>query len=261
MEVVSPMVGQEARTLEGLHLFHYSLSNCSQKVRMVLAEKGIGWTSHHLDLLKNEHMTDEYRRVHPNGVVPALVHDGTIVIESSDIMEYLDEIYPEPPLRPMREHQLVEMRLWVARQDSIQLPLAVLSREFVFPAIAARNGGRASRSSIAGAVRAVDDALAEMNRHLRDREWIVGNAMSLADVAWAVDVHRFALMYFPMARCPALRAWFRRVKRLTSFRQAVLAHEPGGSRRRIFLYGCRRMLLRSHAGAPKWRNPRLLANA
>ena len=140
MEVLSPLVGQEARGLEGLHLYHYGLSNCSQKVRMVLAEKGIGWTNHHLDLAKAEHQTEAYRRVHPNGVVPAIVDDGTIVIESSDIMEDLDERFPNPPLRPSREHDLVEMRLWVARQDSIQRELTILSREFVFKAIGAING-------------------------------------------------------------------------------------------------------------------------
>ena len=247
--------------LEGLHLYHYGLSNCSQKVRMVLAEKGLGWTNHYVDLAKGEHTTEAYRRVHPNGVVPALVHDGTILIESSDIMEYLDECFPEPPLRPPGEHELVEMRLWVARQDSIQRALTVLSKEFIFRAIGSTNGAAASRSVIAGAVRAVGDALAEVNRHLADRTWIIGNALSLADVAWGVTVHRFAMMHFPMGGHPALRAWYRRVRRLTSFRQAVLAYEPAGLRRRVELYTLRRFLLRSHAGASRWRNPRLLADA
>ena len=100
MEVLSPLVGQEARTLEGLHLYHYGLSNCSQKVRMVLAEKGLGWTNHHLDLAKSEHMTESYLRINPNGVVPTLVHEGRPVVDSSVIMEYLDEEFPEVPLTP-----------------------------------------------------------------------------------------------------------------------------------------------------------------
>jgi glutathione S-transferase len=254
------MVGQEARALEGLHLYHYGLSNCSQKVRMVLAEKGLGWTNHHVDLSKAEHLTDAYRLVNPNGVVPALVHDGTIVIESSDIMEYLDDCFPDPPLRPAREHELVEMRLWVARQDSIQRNLAVLSQEFVFRALGQANGAPASRSTIAGAVRQVGDALAEVNRHLAGRTWLVGHALSLADIAWVVDVHRFALMHFPMAPYQPLRAWYRRVRRLTSFRQAVLAYEPTALRRRVHLYTLRRFLLRSHVGAGRWRDRRLLSH-
>ena len=260
MEVLSPLVGQEARALEGLHLYHYGLSNCSQKVRMVLAEKGLGWTNHHVDLSKGEHLMDVYRRVNPNGVVPALVHDGTIVIESSDIMEYLDECFPDPPLRPATEHGLVEMRLWVARQDSIQRALAVLSREFVFRAIGLANGAAPSGSTIAGAVRQVGDALAEVNRQLAGRAWIVGNALSLADIAWVVDVHRFALMHFPMAAHQSLCAWYRRMRRLTSFRQAVLSYEPAGFRRSVNLYTLRRFLLHSHVGSGRWRDPRLFSN-
>jgi glutathione S-transferase len=261
MEVVSPLVGQEARGLQGLHLYHYGLSNCSQKVRMVLAEKGLGWTNHHLDLAKAEHRTDAYRRVHPNGVVPALVHDGTIVIESSDIMEYLDERFPNPPLRPAGEHDMVQMRLWVARQDSIQRALVTLSNEFVFRAIGASNGAAPSRSTIAGAVRTVNDALAELNRHMCERTLMAGNALSLADVAWVVDVHRFALMHFPMFTYPNVRAWYRRMRKLTSFRQAVLAFEPSGFRRRVDLYTMRRWLTGSHVGSPRWRKPHFLADA
>jgi glutathione S-transferase len=260
VEVLSPLVGQEARALTGLHLYHYGLSNCSQKVRMVLAEKGLGWTNHYVDLAKREHLTDTYLRVHPNGVVPALVHDGTIVIESSDIMEYLDEVFPDPPLRPDHEHDLIQMRLWVARQDSIQRPLATLSGEFVFRATTQANGQRPSKSTIAGAVRVVADALAEVNRHLADRPWLIGNALTLADIAWAVDVHRFAMMHFPMFELPALRSWYRRVRRLTSFRQAVLAYEPPGLRRRVTLYTLRRFLLGSYVGSARWRNPRLIAH-
>src|SRR6185503_7530957 len=261
MEVVSPLVGQEARALEGLHLYHYGLSNCSQKVRMVLAEKGLGWTSHHVDLKKGEHETDAYWRINPNGVVPALVHDGAIIIESSDIMEYLDEQFPDPPLRPTRERELLQVRQWVARQDSIQRSLTVLSEEFVFRALGSTNGGPPSRSTIAGAVHVVGGALAEVNRSLNDRTWIVGDAMSLADIAWAVDVHRFALMRFPLGKYGALRSWYRRMRRLTSFRQAVLSYETVELRRRVGVYTLRRWVLRSHVGAAKWRNGRLLADA
>lgn len=261
MEVVSPLVGQEARGLSGLHLFHYGLSNCSQKVRIVLAEKGLSWTSHHLDLAKGEHATAAYLRINPNGVVPALVHDGVTVIESSDVMEYLDERFPEPALRPEGERARVQMRQWVARQESIQRALEILSREFLSPVLEGVAGPGASASTIAGAVRGVDHALGELNRHLAGRAWIVADTFSLADIAWAVDVHRFALMYFPMTDLANVRAWSRRVCRRPSFRQAVLSYEPQGLRRQTLLYTIRRWLLRSHVGAPRWRNSRLLGDA
>jgi len=261
VEVVSPLVGQEARGLSGLHLFHYGPSNCSQKVRLVLAEKGLSWTNHHVDLSKGEHTTAAYRQINPNGVVPALVHDGVTIIESSDIMEYLDERFPEPPLRPAGERARIQMRQWVARQESIQRPLEILSRAFLAPVLDVRAGPEASVSTIAGAVREVEHALGELNRHLSGRTWLVDEMFSLADIAWVVDVHRFALMYFPMADLANVRAWSRRVSRRPTFRQAVLSYEPAGTRRRALRHAIRRWLTRSHAGASRWRNPRLLGNA
>jgi glutathione S-transferase len=261
VEVVSPLVGQEARALAGLHLYHYGFSNCSQKVRIVLAEKGLEWTSHLVDIAAGENRSDHYRQINPNGVVPALVHDGATIIESSDIMEYLDVEFPPPPLRPGNAFELEQMHRWVARQESIQRPLEVLSKEFLAPVIANGHPARASQATIAGAVRVVEAALAEVNRHLGDRPWLVGHALSLADIAWVVDVHRFALMHFPMSGYPQLGSWYRRMRRLTSFRQAVLSYEPRDLRRRLHLYAIRRWLLRSHVGAAKWRSPRLLADA
>jgi glutathione S-transferase len=260
MQVMSPLVGQDVRGFEGLHLYHWGLSNCSQKVRIVLAEKGMPWTSHPVDLGAGEQTSAAYRQINPNGTVPTLVHDGLIEIESSDIMEWLDVEVPTPPLRPRDAGELDRMYQWVARQDSIQRPLEIMSQEFFFPALGARRQ-RAKPSTIAGAVRRVDDALSEVNRHLHGREWLVGSAFSLADVAWVVDVHRFALMWFPMGHYPSLRGWYRRTRRRPSFVAGVTAFEPPDLRRRLALYGFRRWLGRSHAGAPRWWKPSLLADA
>ena len=80
--------------LRGLHLYHADRSNCSMRVRMTLEEKALPWTSHHLNLALNEHVTAEYQAINPNGVVPTLVHDGQVVIESNDILLYLEAPAP-----------------------------------------------------------------------------------------------------------------------------------------------------------------------
>ena len=86
--------------MKGLHLFHFVMSNCSQRVRLGLEEKGLEWTSHHMNLPANEHVSEDYQRINPNGVVPTLVNDGQVVIDSNDILLYLEDHYPDPPLRP-----------------------------------------------------------------------------------------------------------------------------------------------------------------
>src|SRR5258707_14151034 len=78
-----------------LELYNAMQSTCSQKVRITLAEKGIDFVEHRLRLFKQDQLKPEYLKLNPNGVVPTLVHDGVPVIDSSVIMEYLDEVFPE----------------------------------------------------------------------------------------------------------------------------------------------------------------------
>ena len=58
-----------------LELFHNDMSTCSQKVRMALAEKGLEWTSHHLNLRAADQQKPDYLALNPNGVVPTIT-DG-----------------------------------------------------------------------------------------------------------------------------------------------------------------------------------------
>ena len=66
-----------------LELYHNGMSTCSQKVRFCLAEKGLDWTDHHMDLRAGEQHLPDYLRINPNGVVPTLVDDGRVIIEST----------------------------------------------------------------------------------------------------------------------------------------------------------------------------------
>jgi glutathione S-transferase len=83
-----------------LELYNAMQSTCSQKVRITLAEKGIDFVEHRLRLFKQDQLKPEYLKLNPNGVVPTLVHDGVPVIDSSVIMEYLDEVFPQMCLTP-----------------------------------------------------------------------------------------------------------------------------------------------------------------
>ena len=83
-----------------LELYSAPQSTCSQKVRLTLAEKNLGFVEHKMKLFQNDQLKPEYLKLNPNGVVPTLVDDGTPIINSSVIMEYLDEVYPEIALSP-----------------------------------------------------------------------------------------------------------------------------------------------------------------
>ena len=76
-------------------LYNAPQSTCSQRVRFVLNAKGLPFAEERLDLLAGDQLKPEYLALNPNGVVPTLDHDGNIVIDSSVIVEYLDEVEPE----------------------------------------------------------------------------------------------------------------------------------------------------------------------
>jgi glutathione S-transferase len=77
-------------------LYNAPQSTCSQRVRFVLNAKKRPFDEIKLDLLAGDQLKPDYLKLNPNGVVPTLDHDGAIIVDSSVIIEYLDEIAPEP---------------------------------------------------------------------------------------------------------------------------------------------------------------------
>lgn len=81
-------------------LYTYFRSSAAFRVRIALELKGLKHEDVYVHLRKNEQMSQAFRDVNPQGFVPALVHDGQAISQSLAIIEYLDEIFPEPPLLP-----------------------------------------------------------------------------------------------------------------------------------------------------------------
>jgi len=100
-----------------LELYHNGMSTCSAKVRIALGAKGLPWESHVLNLRQAEVQRPEYLKLNPDAVVPTLIHDGEVVRESSVIIEYLDEVFPDPPLSPADPLGRARMRCWIVQVD------------------------------------------------------------------------------------------------------------------------------------------------
>ena len=93
------MNGVEAKT-PSVQLYHFWSSVCSVRCRMALEEKGVAWESKYIDLFKFDQLTPDYLAINPDGVVPTLVHNGSVVRESVIINEYIDAAFPGPRLIP-----------------------------------------------------------------------------------------------------------------------------------------------------------------
>jgi maleylacetoacetate isomerase len=83
-----------------MKLYGYFRSSAAFRVRIALNLKGIAYEQVPIHLRKNEQRNPDYLELQPQGLVPALEHDGEVFIQSLAIIEYLDEIHPEPPLLP-----------------------------------------------------------------------------------------------------------------------------------------------------------------
>src|SRR3989449_9843183 len=94
-----------------LELYHSVNSVCAQKVRIALAEKGLE-AKEHLMTLRGDQFDPAYMKLNPNAVVPTLVHDGHIITESSIILYYLDDTFPEKPLLPKAPIHRVKVRVF-----------------------------------------------------------------------------------------------------------------------------------------------------
>jgi glutathione S-transferase len=91
-------------------------------VRICLWEKGLEFSEIKLDLFKGDQLTEEYKKLNPNGVVPTLVHDDEVITDSSVIIEYLDELFPELPSAPATPAGRAHMREWMRFFEEVPAP-------------------------------------------------------------------------------------------------------------------------------------------
>ena len=94
-----------------LELYHSINSVCAQKVRIALDEKRQK-AEDHLMTLRGDQYESAYLKLNPSGVVPTLIHDGVPITESSLILYYIDDSFPEPPLMPKPPRQRHRVRMY-----------------------------------------------------------------------------------------------------------------------------------------------------
>ena len=229
-----------------LELYNARQSTCSQKVRLVLHEKGLEFTDHRLKLFAGDQLTDAYLKINPNGVVPALVHDGVTIIESSVIVEYLDEVFAEVKLSPGDPPGRARMRIWQRFIDEVPTPAVrypSYNQAFVkhysemseekFERIAAAKplrkhffrkfaGTGFGQETLDEAEERVSFTVARMDASLADGPWLVGDRITLADfclfplIDRADDLGLGALW----AARPAVIDWCERMRARPSYAKA-----------------------------------------
>ena len=240
---------------KGVHLFHFHGSSCSQKTRIVLNLKGVEWEAHPIDLPKGENLSARFLGINPRGLVPTLVVDGEVHIESNDIVTLLDRRFPAPRLIP--EGREADMAGLLRHEDDLHHDLRTISFRFTQPRPRAPKSAEALADYRAGGSGTVlgdrdpdkaaeiayweriardgitDEAIRasaarfrrsfeELDRRLGAAPYILGAQMTMADIAWFIYVNRLDLCGYPVERLhPDLFAWFRPLRERPEFAREV----------------------------------------
>lgn len=234
--------------LRGLHLYHAGISNCSMRVRLVLEEKGLKWISHEIDLGHQENNQPWYMAINPKGLVPAIVHDGMVVTESNDIMNYVEEKFPEPALMPADPAQAVEAKYWVDLAVSLHINAI---KTWVYGTTGGTTKKRTEiehyaeiqpdKELLAFHTKAVDgfttaeieaarkmllEVCDQMELRLEDHTFLVGETQSLADIAWFPQYVLLGLLGFDFHSYTGIVAWAKLQKQRPSYQPAIAAWLP-----------------------------------
>lgn len=251
---------REVLDWSGVHLLHFMGSSCSQKTRIFLNLKGIEWTSHHVDLARQENYTDWFMGINPRGLVPVLVHDGAVIIESNDILEYLEASFPDPVLIP--HDQTERMHQLLAEEDALHMDLRALSMRFLFGPGAIRSSDQlqAYRDKGSGKVGGADDphkevelkffqdmldhggvtdaqaqtavsrfhkALSGFDQTLERHDYLLGGTLTLLDIAWYIYAVRLVGAGYPLHTAhPRLGGWFNALHARPEFSKEVMPPPP-----------------------------------
>ncbi len=236
-------------------LYHFPPSLCSQKVRLVLAEKRVAWQARVVDIgPAMENYEGWYARLNPRMVVPTLVDGETVVVDSAKIIRYIDERFAGPSLTPSSADARATMDAWIRQQDEFSFRELSYAN---FPGLL----GRAVQKSFAkrretlrrrmaqhpelarcyedrlrdvdaweAAVREPRSAeqlrgeatalLDEFGRLLEDREFVTGEAYSLADAVWTVVLARTRQLELDERWTESTRAYYARMRARPSFAEA-----------------------------------------
>ena len=236
--------------LKGLHVYHANNSNCSMRVRLLLDEKGLDWISHPIDLGARENLEDWYLRINPKGLVPAIVDNGVPVTESCDILYYLEAEYPEPSFLAAAGADRTAMDDWVKLANQIQ-GKAMKTYIYATTGLTTKSEQEMEhyaqiqpdqelvdfhRKSLAGfsasdiqsAMATLTEVFQRMENRLAAHEVLVGDAYTLADIAWLPQFVLFSRVGFDFAPYPSIRRWAGRLQQRPAFASAISNLLTGG---------------------------------
>ena len=249
---------EEILDWKGIHLFHFSGSACSQKLRIFFNIKKINWNSHVINLIKQEQFSEWFLGINPRGLVPTLVHDGDVHIESNEIMAYLDGVYKDNKLFPI--DLIDEINKDLAFEDSLHHDLRRLTFRYIIPhALGKKNPSTIdAKEQFEGTIQGkadenkskeilfwknhyqngiTDDEIIEsankfkniyedFDKTLKNQKYLKGDEFTVVDLAWYVSTKRLAMAGIPIEKYKNVQKWFSNLDNDENFKKEIKIDIP-----------------------------------
>ena len=224
-------------------LYDNAFSPFARKVRIALGLKGIEYAV--VDGLAHDHH-DELAAVNGRIEVPAIDHDGVVVVGSSDIVAYLERVWPRPALYPVEHAAWVHARAWERCADSLVDPILTNVSYWLW----ATREDAMPEGLLDAARRDLEAVYAAVERDLEGAAMVSGAAVSIADVSLFphLTATRSVGVGYDAVRFPRLHGWLTRLRAIDAFADdlvrvraflAGLAGSDSYERRKIFWRGDR----------------------
>ena len=208
-----------------MKLYTYFRSSAAWRVRIALGLKGLAWTPEFIHLTRDggEQLRPEYRAKNPTALVPTLETDsGALLGQSLAIIEYLDELHPDPPLLPRDPLARARVRafaLTVACEIHPLNNLRVL--RYLGSAMGQDQAGRDSWYA-----HWIAEGLAALEALAEPGPFCFGAAPTLADICLIPQLVNARRMHCPVAAYPRLLAAEAAALALPAFRDAAPDRQP-----------------------------------
>ena len=224
---------------KGLHLLNFRTSSCSQKLRIYLNLKKISWTSHSINLAAGKNYSEWFLGINPKGLIPVLVDDGHVEIESNDILMYLEKKFPQNPL--VDEFEIENMNNLLKDEDDLHEDIRNIAYRYMFGGLGKKSSKglevfknyKSSNSELDrlkmkevefyetyGKQGITNDTVKQslvkfceryekFESHLTDQKYLMGDKLSMLDLAWFIYSYRLYISGFPFQTLyPKVSTWF-----------------------------------------------------
>ena len=237
---------------KGIHLLNYQFSACSMKTRIYLNLKNIPFKSHQINLSAGENFSPWFQGINPRSLVPVLIHDGDVHIESNDILQYLEGCFENNPLIPADKKMKVSELL--SFEDNLHIDIRNITFRFMVPKLLNKGKKAKPKSNDKATLNGEADPLDDVNRNfwkeyeefgikdedvteslskmnsalknidsiLNGNEYILGSNLSVIDIAWFIYVTRIQHANYPVQdRYPNVYKWYKRLYKNKKFKDEV----------------------------------------